>query len=168
MDPLRVFFAKQAYNYYKRNTFAAVEENKWCLWKKLPGTRNTFFPSKILATKVLEWVYSTFLKKNSFATNHFFFISLGGQCPIIAAWQLWWHQKKPLYSLHLLNHCWGMGCKGKRRWWCLPFAKKSARKAGRKVLCKTAFACKTNQQNLHFYVWGAAAFLGKIVIRVGN
>ena len=45
---------------------------------------------------------------------------------------------------------------------------KSARKAGRKVLCKTAFACKTNQQNLHFYVWGAAAFLGKIVIRVGN
>ena len=133
MDPLRVFFAKQAYNYYKRNTFAAVEENKWCLWKKLPGTRNTFFPSKILATKVFGVsVQYISKKKNSFATNHFFFISLGGQCPIIAAWQLWWHQKKPLYSLYLLNHCLEMGCKEKDDDDVYHLQKKKCQKSGKK------------------------------------
>ena len=76
--------------------------------------------------------------------------------------------KKTTLLITFVKPLLGNGMQGERRWWCLPFAKKSARKAGRKVLCKTAFACKTNQQNLHFYVWGAAAFLGKIVIRVGN
>ena len=132
MDPLRVFFAKQAYNYYKRNTFAAVEENKWCLWKKLPGTRNTFFPSKILATKVLEWVYSTFLKKNSFATNHFFFISLGGQCPIIAAWQLWWHPKKTTLLITFVKPLLGNGMQGKKTMMMFTICKKKCQKSGKK------------------------------------
>ena len=167
MDPLRVFFAKQAYNYYKRNTFAAVEENKWCLWKKLPGTRNTFFPSKILATKVLEWVYSTFLKKQ-FCNKSFLFHKFRGPMSDNCCLTTLVTSKKTTLLIIFVKPLLGNGMQGKRRWWCLPFAKKSARKAGRKVLCKTAFACKTNQQNLHFYVWGAAAFLGKIVIRVGN